>query len=428
MSKNEYKFEILIIDPSGDSEIKSPKNLQYGLLSTEKLWDNPKQFNESGSYAIVDEDISLQINSLDTSSVLYDLYESAFLLVIRSSNFERLENMRFPLVLHLLNRLKFNHIRILSDDVSMEISNRIYPLLNELENMLRRYIAKFFTQKVGLDWWQQAVPDKVIEKTKMRQDNESKFSKIVVTDMTLIDFNDLGEIIYKHKLGFNKPENLIEKILSISTEGELEKLKTDLDSNYNRFFKQHFQNFGFDKKWKQLFLIRNKVAHNNLFVREDLENSEKLYTELKEIILKAESNIDDFKFSVVEQEAMIKASGLKFQEAQVISNSPNQEGQGLKVVGKIELDTGDWNRSGVISEEQLIEELKRAQISINKGQRTFIGLKSFVINILEPKGYSVGPTYAQINVLKEKGIVEIYDLEDIKYSPHPVKAIKVLIS
>ncbi len=116
-----------------------------------------------------------------------------------------------------------------------------------------------------------------------------------------------------------------------------------------------------------------------MFVREDLENSEKLYAELKEIILKAESNIDDFKFSVVEQEAMIKASGLKFQESQVISNSPNQEGQGLKVVGKIELDAGDWNRSGVISEEQLIEELKRAQISINKGQRTFIGLKSFLL-------------------------------------------------
>lgn len=40
--KKEYTFELLIIDPSGNSEIQSPKSLLYGLLSTEKLWENPE--------------------------------------------------------------------------------------------------------------------------------------------------------------------------------------------------------------------------------------------------------------------------------------------------------------------------------------------------------------------------------------------------
>jgi hypothetical protein len=45
----------------------------------------------------------------------------------------------------------------------------------------------------------------------LRQDNENVFSKeLFETDMTLIDFNDLSEIM-KHKLGFNKPENLMDK-------------------------------------------------------------------------------------------------------------------------------------------------------------------------------------------------------------------------
>ena len=47
------------------------------------------------------------------------------------------------------------------------------------------------------------------------------------------------------------PQEMLKKIAKL--EDELAKLKTDLDSNYNRFFKQHFQGFGFDKKWKLLF-------------------------------------------------------------------------------------------------------------------------------------------------------------------------------
>jgi hypothetical protein len=425
MRKKEYNFELLIIDPNGNSEIQSQKSLLHGLLSTEKLWDDPQEVNDNGKQLIKDGTLTLGIKPVDTSSVLYNLYESAFLIRIKCNDFERLEKFRHPLVVHLKGRLRFDHIRILTDDISTEISNRIYPLINELENTLRRYIAKFFTQKVGLDWWQQAVPDKVIEKTKMRQDNESVFSKIVETDMTLIDFNDLGEIIYKHKLGFNKPENLLDKILSINTEDELAKLKTDLDSNYNRFFKQHFQGFGFDKKWKQLFNIRNKVAHNNLFIKPDLDNAEILYSELKDIILKAESNIDDFKFSLEEQEAMIRATSQHINEEKEIDSTNQEYHKGVKVLGKIDLPEILNNSFEIITEEELLAELKRAQSNVDKGALSFIGLKSFVTNILGAKGYSFGPTYAQINVLKEKMLIELYDIEDDNYSAWPVKAIRL---
>lgn len=417
----EYNFEILIIDPNGNSEIQSQKSLLHGLLSTEKLWDKPNETVESQKTVINDGNLKLAIKPIDTSSVLYDLYESAFLLKITSDKFDRIEKFRYPLVIHLKGRLRFDHIRILTDDISTEISNKIYPYINELENLLRRYLAKFFTQKIGLDWWKQAVPDKVIEKTKMREDNESVFSKIVETDMTLVDFNDLGEIIYKHKLGFNKPENLIDKILSITEIEDLDKLKLDLDGNYNRFFKQHFKDLQFEKKWRQMFQIRNKVAHNNLFTALDLENAEILYKDIKSIIVNAEANIDDFRFSIEEQEAMIKTS---------IANESIEESHkiilpGPKIIGKIELPD-NFDKHEIISEEILLKELKRAEETLYQRNLSFVGLKSFVINILEPKGYSVGPTYAQINVLKEKGKIELYDIEDESFSPWPVKAIKIL--
>ena len=55
----------------------------------------------------------------------------------------------------------------------------------------------------------------------------------------------------------------------------------------------------------------------------------------------------------------------------------------------------------------------------------FVGLKSFVTNILAPKGYSFGPTYAQINVLKDKGLIELYDVDN-EYSTWPVKAVRII--
>ena len=424
MNKKDYTFELLIIDPNGNSEIQSTKSLLYGLLSTEKLWETPEEIDDKGKKYIKDKNLSLRIKPVDTSSVLYNLYESAFIIKTTSNDFEKLEKFRYPLVLHLKSRLRFDHIRILTDDVSTEISNKIYPLINELENILRRYLAKFFTQKVGLDWWKQAVPDKVIEKTKLRQDNETVFSKIVETDMTLIDFNDLGEIIYKHKLGFNKPENLVDKILSINSEDELQKLKQDLDGNYNRFFKQHFKDFNFDKKWKLLFQLRNKVAHNNLFIQTDLDSAIELYTEIKDIVIKAENKIDDFRFSVEEQEAMIKTSNALIESEQ--SKESNISGIGLKVIGKIDLPTTLDNNFEIISEDDLLKELIRAEDSLKSKGLTFIGLKSFVTNVLGSKGYSFGPTYAQVNVLKDKGKIEIYDIEDAEFSSWPVKAIRVL--
>jgi len=415
--QKEYTFEIVIIDPNGKSEIQSPKSLVYGLLSTEKIWISAKDKEEKGKYSIEDNGLTIKIKPLDTASTLYDLIEAGFLLKVVSSDFERIEQFRLPFLIHLRNRLAFSHIRILTDDISTEISNKAYPLINELENLLRRYISKFFTQKIGLDWWTKAVPDRVIDKTKLRQENENVFSKLVETDLTLIDFDDLGEIIYKHKLGFNRPENLIENLFKIETVEELNKLKSDLDSNYNRFFKQNFKDLDFDKKWKQLFKIRNKVAHNNLFVIDDLNNTLSLHNDLKTIILNAEEKIDDFKFSLEEQVAI--------REIIRETKSYAEKIESPKILGKIDLPEPTIEESvfETISEADFIKELEYAEKTLKYNNLKYVGLKSFITKILGQKGYSFGTSYALANILKEQGIVDIYDVED-NTSYWPVKAIR----
>ena len=191
--KKEFTFEVLVIDPNGQSEIQRTKSLLHGLFLSDKLWSSAKETEDGDTILITDGEINVR---LKPSSVLDDLIESAFLIKVKSTDFELVEKFRKPFLIHLKNRLKFSHIRLLTDDISTELSNNIYPIINDLENSLRRYVSKFFTQKVGVDWWEKAVPDKVIEKTKLRKNNETNFRGLLQTDLTLIDFDDLGEIIY----------------------------------------------------------------------------------------------------------------------------------------------------------------------------------------------------------------------------------------
>ena len=65
MSDKDYTFELLIIDPNGNSEIQSMKSLLYGLLSTEKLWENPEEIDDNGKKHIKDKNLSLRIKPVD---------------------------------------------------------------------------------------------------------------------------------------------------------------------------------------------------------------------------------------------------------------------------------------------------------------------------------------------------------------------------
>ena len=165
----------------------------------------------------------------------------------------------------------------------------------------------------------------------------------------------------------------------------------------------------------------NYVAHNNLFVQDDLDLTNKLHTELKEIILSAEAKIHDFKFSVEEQVAI----------REIITETNKEISSkdfGIKVLGKIDLSDfekpNDDSYYDVISEEIFLEELKRAERTLKLNNLKYVGLKAFVTKILGQKGFGFGSTYALANILKEKEKIEIYDVDDSD-SFWPVKAIRI---
>lgn len=431
--KDIFIFEILVIDKNGQSHITKDDSLINGLIFSESLWKKGEVVEKSGRKKIVDNEQKLEakIQPVDTSSTLNDLIEAAFIIQVKGEDFREMERFRLRFLFHLKNILKFTNIRILHDDISTRISNDIYPLVNNIENLLRRYLVKFFTQKIGVDWWEITAPRSIADKVNMRKNKERIFSELVDMDVTLIDFDDLGEIIYKQTTGFNSQENIITRVMNSQTLDDLNTLKIELQGNYTKYFKEAFQDNNFERKWKTLFEIRNKVAHNNLFVLKDFEDAARLVEDLTRIVNSAEAKIDEFRFTIEEQEALRQATieAVKTAEYQNEGKERSLADFGIKVVGKIDLPDFEEpdekeNSFKIITQEDLMRELEYAERTLARNNLTYVGLKSFVTKILGNKGYSYKPTYSLINILKDKGIVEIYDAED-EFNFFPTKGIRI---
>jgi len=72
-----------------------------------------------------------------------------------------------------------------------------------------------------------------------------------------------------------------------------------------------------------------------------------------------------------------------------------------------------------------LKELSSSERNAYRKHLPYIGLKHFVSRFLgEIKGYAVGPTYSLANILRDKGLIVIYDVED-KENSFSLKAIKL---
>lgn len=433
-----FNLELILLDKTGQTGINSVEALSHGLMYSEKLWNDPDVDKEEDLVTISDKENHLQVNIYpwDTSEILNDLVESAYRLHIVSDKFEVIERIRTRIIVHLKKRLEFTNIRLLTDDVSNYLCNQTYPLINEVENALRRYLVKFFIQKIGLDWWMVTAPKNLDEKIKFRKKYENPFSSMLDQDVNLIDFNELGELVYKQTTGFNNDYSIIDRIKNINSMSEFNELQDELEGNYNKYFKEAFQDNLFEKKWKALIEIRNKVAHNALLTLEDWHIADQLCSDLLEIIARAESRIETFEFNEKEKNVLRKASIEAAQEAEADEDDENSSDKlkklGIKVVGQIDLDNiderynenKDKDKKKVITEKQMLEELEVAEEKLDNSELRYIGLKAFITKVLAHKGFAISPSYALINLMNDNDLIDIYDYED-EYTYYPVKAVRL---
>jgi len=293
----------------------------------------------------------------------------------------------------------------------------------------------------------------MIEKVKTRLRNRSnQFSYFIDSDIEFADFDDLGLLIYKQSTGFNEPEKVMERLMTIETLEDLDGLRQELQGNYTKYFKTFFRDKNFERLWKEMSRIRNKVAHQATFFHAELKKGIELSAELTRIIQEAEQHIDQIVLSLKEKQAIHQAAAEVVREEeeeaaqhaaeQDMSSLPQRPGQeegdnsdtdhrvklqGPKVLGKIKLEQklNAYRQTAapgyrVITEEEICSELDEAQ---NLSYTDYVGLKWFVTTYLANKGYAIGTTYSLVNILIEKTSIELYDME----SPegYSIKAVRL---
>lgn len=388
--KTGYIFEVLTLDSSSHSTIKTSEALAYSLMSNSGLWGKPKLRDSR----ITDDDlkVSLSINESSQEEEADFNIKNTLILKLKG-DFEVVEKIRLDILKHL-NSLGFDQTYVLTDEVSAKIACEIYPKVNDVENLLRKYLMKFFVTKLGPSWWNVTADSEMKKKVNLRKNNEKVFADYIDNKAYLIDFGELGKIVHSQSSGFISREDIVSKVLALEeTESAIKKLKTELESNYTKFFKDTFKTNNFQQKWEELEKLRHKVAHNNLFIKNDLDKANELTDSLLEIIQTANEKIDSIQFDLDEKDI-------------------------LKENIAYSLDTYE-----VITKDELLKKLGESENWAKRTRDNFVGLKHFVTNYLGSIGYDYRSSYDLINQLEDEGIVELYEYQG-KNNLYPVTAIR----
>lgn len=184
----------------------------------------------------------------------------------------------------------------------MEVCRKAYPLINEIENRMRKFIVNFMILKVGSDWWTLNTRDTLIKKAEDRKSNTTPYRDVISQDIFHIDFKDLISFI-KGFSGFKTKEDVIKKLLECKDFSEVQKLQKEALSNWERFFNSIFSN-QFLIDWATLADFRNQGAHNKLLGSDALQKITQLHDKLKSDLDEAISKIQGFRYSEEEIQAI----------------------------------------------------------------------------------------------------------------------------
>jgi cell division septum initiation protein DivIVA len=182
-----------------------------------------------------------------------------------------------------------SEIEILWDDLSFYYSQNAYPLIYEIENLMRKLLTKFMLINVGTKWEKENIPSK-ISKSK----NTDKEINLGNGLLYQLDFIELSNFLFD-EYALNKNINDLQKKVKKDEDIPLKMLDDFLyKSNWERYFKDIVQveNEHLRKQWDELYKLRCKIAHNNMFTKENYNKVNSIIAELKPSVETAIAQLD----------------------------------------------------------------------------------------------------------------------------------------
>lgn len=198
-------------------------------------------------------------------------------------------------VRRMLHFASDNSVQVLMDDVSLFYSEKAYPIIHEIENLMRKLITKFMLTNVGLAWTKDTIPEDL--------KNTSRSDKISNNYLYETDFIQLANFLFDN-YRTEDLKNLSEKLEDVESGNcDVSELKDFIPrSNWERYFRTYVdcEASYLKTRWEKLYLYRCKIAHNNVFTKDDFNKTEVLVSDVKPKIEEAINNLD--KILVPEEE------------------------------------------------------------------------------------------------------------------------------
>lgn len=288
---NELKTEYLVVVSTKDSFCNDNDSFKNLLKSNSdiEIDGNKIIFNS------LEINYKLQSDDMNEKDKKYYHIKLICKDINKINEFEKLlRNIRV-----ILGKVSTKQIETLWDDVSFYYATKSYPIIHEIENLMRKLITKFMLANVGVGWTKVHVPDDVKENIKNK-------GKVTSDYLYQTDFIKLSNFLFDEyqTQNIDKLYLLLDK-LENKEDLDIENLKSFIPkSNWERYFSEivDCENTFLEKRWEQLYDLRCNVAHNNKVSKDDYERLNELSKEVKDILKSAINNLDKIKISNEEKE------------------------------------------------------------------------------------------------------------------------------
>jgi hypothetical protein len=205
-----------------------------------------------------------------------------------------------------------SEISTLWDDISIYYATQSYPLINEIENLMRNLILKFMIVNVGMDWSNKVVPKDVKQKITNKEKINSEQTNFRLADkLHNADFIVLSEFLFEKYR--NKEVGQLDNLISSKKPEDkisFEDLKKDYFpvSNWDRYFSDLIKYKGeiLKSQWDKLYELRNKVAHNKTIEKKDFDEIKNLTSIIKPKLEEAINNLAKVELTPEQKEILIQ--------------------------------------------------------------------------------------------------------------------------
>lgn len=197
----------------------------------------------------------------------------------------------------IIKHYKKYNITTLWDDISIYYGKKLYPIMNHIENQMRKLLYFFMVNALGNNWVKKATPKEIKEKIGM----EPKVENYLHT----ISFNQLGKFFFSTfpKIELSNIIDKLKKLVKNNEEDKLSELITDFEgkSNWERYFCDQVKGIDLkkdlEKDWSILTEYRNKVAHCKEIHRDDYVQAIEVANRVKDVLERCLSQVGKLELS-----------------------------------------------------------------------------------------------------------------------------------